>query len=286
MIKEIELSIYESMSEKQLSLDDGFVMMKALYERCMECGINDPILESKVEKLANIVSKPVAKYNEIAGKQAEAIGKIIIKNPDKLKARGKELPEDAYEMYHKNMLKWKLAYKTASVGALEVAAFITPIPFTNTVLTIALSVAMSKSQDPIDKMVMDKLNSMKDDLKDKVSQTKQMISSFKDKIKNKIFKTNGDAKREMDKIEVAASSIAKQSDVLARKINDSSKKSPSKKAIMEGAMSNIALSADEIVLNKSGQMNTRSYNILRKFIEYADYDNPLAHEIVDRYIFE
>lgn len=209
------------------------------------------------KKAATGFTKGVEAGNNALNKVATVGASAIVKDPTK---GGKvEVSNEVYEKYKKDMLKWRTRIKVAEIVTLGALA-IGPI---DDLFNVALTVAMARSNDPIDTAVKEKLKGLKDSLKTKTESLKAKVKALVDKVKAKKI-SEDELKTQLSNVETAGAAIAKQTDTIK------SMKSVGKKP---ATVSEAVYNKMDAMFMESGRMTEKGYKILGMLIEKTNFED-------------
>lgn len=219
---------------------------------------NETKKESKVKKVIDGASKA---YITGLNKSSEAISKTFIRKPKE------GASDEIQQKYQEKLIKAKAAIK---VGEILISKTILIGPL-DVIATAALVNGITKSDDPTDKIVMDKLRM----LMDKAKSLKLKVISFIDKKKDKEV-TNVD-KQQYDAMSIQGMNIAKEMDAVRSRID----KNVDGKNITESTIIN---KFDEYLLKEDGTLVDNACEILSMIVEKTDYEKFDIFDVVEHYI--
>ena len=214
--------------------------------------------ESKVSKFKKSIEKFGDKYVSGLNKGSETVANALVRKPKE------GASTEAWDKYNQKLMRVKSIIKVGAILASK-AVLLGPL---DAIATAALFSGMSKSNDQTDKMVMEKLNH----LKDEVSKLKDKLSELFEKNKNKPI-TEAD-KREYDKIYLKGKNTASEIDALKSKINKPA-------TVTESVILN---KFDEYLLKEDGTLVDNAYEILDTIVEKADYTKYDIYNTINHYI--
>ena len=218
----------------------------------IEEGIKDNIKNAKdkvltperKEKLNNTADK----FNNSMNKRADFVASKIVKAPSK------NASPEVYQKYKKDMMRWKATYKVGEIMAMSAIA-IGPIDFVVKSATVS---AMSRSNDPLDKAVMNKMKT----IQNKGEKLKEKSIEFANKIKDKALDKLG-IEKYIGLLDSMASDVARSVD----SVKSQSENTP----VVESC--NMDLFVDNIITNNESDFGIEVYEAVRRFIDRCDYTN-------------
>lgn len=221
----------------------------------MENVVEGKILsDDQKEKILHTVDR----YNKGINKRAEKVAKVMVRKP-------KDGSTDVYDKYKKDMMKWMVAYKIGECALTSLVA-IGPI---DAVVKAGMVAAMARSDDHIDKAVMQKM----DNLKSKIAAMKNKMNIFKSKVNKKDLDTN-ETEKQVKMLDAMASDVAKQIDFV-------NYNKPMKKAVNEST--DLILSLESFI-DTEKEVGIETYEAVIRFIDKADYSNDRDVLIIEKCI--
>jgi hypothetical protein len=214
--------------------------------------------EPKENKFKKAVTKMGTAYVSGINKSSEAGARAVVRKPKEGSS-----PE-ALKKYEEQLLKAKTAIKIGEI-LVSKAFLIGPL---DTIATAALITGMANSDDPTDKIVMDKLKM----LANKAEMLKKKVSNLFDKNKDK--PVTGDDKRQYDAILLQGKNIAK-------KIDDTKAENNTATPVTESVLIN---KFNEYLLKEDGNLVDNAYEILSTIVEKTDYAKYDIFPVVEHYI--
>lgn len=218
-----------------------------------------------IDKGKKLVKKGAKKYNNTINDLADKGANMVVKHPDKLaKKTGKEATPEMYKKYKRDITEWKARFKVAGFLATG-TIMIKPVDM---VLQASMIAAMSKSNDPADKLMMTYI----DELKELPNKIKNKINNLKNSLKNKSINENG-VKKEINIIDANTSKLAKIIDKINR----------GKKSVVRQESESAYISERTIfdIISDKRNITDKSFDYVNSIIEHANLDN-----INDKYIID